>query len=77
MARDVTSNTYCDLAAQPALFSATYTTNQFFSELLTLLIDHIRLPAVSDVPRLEAASWRNFHRLGLEPWCLGLGLGLE
>ena len=30
------------------------------------------------LPRPEAASRRNFHclGLGLEPWCLGLGLGL-
>ena len=27
--RYVTSNTYCDLAAQPALFRATYTPNRF------------------------------------------------
>ena len=33
------------------------------------------------LPRLEAASRQNFHCLGLvlglDPWCLGLGLGLD
>ena len=36
--RDVTLNTYCDLATQPAHFRATYTPNRFFSEPLTLSI---------------------------------------
>ena len=32
--RDITSNTYYDLATQPALFGATYTPNRLFSEPL-------------------------------------------
>jgi len=36
-AKDVTSNTYCDLDTQPALFGATYTPNCFISEPFTLL----------------------------------------
>ena len=36
-AKDVTSNTYCDLDTQPALFRATYTPNCFISEPFTLL----------------------------------------
>jgi len=35
--RNITSNTYCDLATQPALFRATYMPNQFYSEPLILL----------------------------------------
>jgi len=35
--RDITLNTYRDLATQPALLRATYTPNGFFSEPLTLL----------------------------------------
>ena len=37
------------------------------------------LPRLEAPPRLEAASRQNFHGLGLglEPCCLGLGLGLD